>query len=92
LEAFEELRISIPRDLAFFSYGDIPLSRAIRPRLSAVQQPIEAMAEQATIRLLEQIEQKTKPSRARIKIPASLVIRESCGCKRKGEIKTMPSM
>ncbi|QEE28464.1 LacI family transcriptional regulator [Terriglobus albidus] len=92
LEAFEELRISIPRDLAFFSYGDIPLSRAIRPRLSAVQQPIEAMAEQATLRLLEQIEQKTKPSRVRIKIPASLVIRESCGCKRKGEIKTIPSM
>ncbi len=87
LEALNELQYSLPAQVAIFSFGDIPLARAFRPQISVVRLPTEQLGEIATKHLLELIATKTATTGVTISIPASLVIRESCGCKRDRGIK-----
>jgi LacI family transcriptional regulator len=82
LEALDELHYSVPKQVPLFSFGDIPLAHILRPQISAVRQPTELLGEKATKHLLDLIATRSGASGVRISIPASLVIRESCGCKR----------
>ena len=82
LEALDELHYSVPDQVALFSFGDIPLAHVFRPQISAVRQPTELLGEIATKHLLDLIATKSEATGIRVSIPASLIIRESCGCKR----------
>ncbi|MEO6803291.1 MAG: LacI family DNA-binding transcriptional regulator [Granulicella sp.] len=82
LEALDELHYSVPDKVALFSFGDIPLARIFRPQISAVRQPTELLGEIATRHLLDLIATRSSTTGIRISIPASQVIRESCGCHR----------
>jgi LacI family transcriptional regulator len=81
LEALDELRYPVPEKVALFSFGDAPLFHVFHPKISAVQQPTATLGETATLHLLHLISRKTRPSGMSIRIPASLVLRESCGCR-----------
>jgi len=81
LEAMDNLGLTMPKPVALFSFGDMNAIRLIRPHVSAVLQPVSQMAEQATKMLLRQIKTHSARTGIRISIPASLIIRESCGCK-----------
>jgi LacI family transcriptional regulator len=80
LEALDELGYSVPDQVALFSFGDIPLAHIFRPRISAVCQPTERLGVVATNHLLSLISGKNVSAGMVISIPASLIIRESCGC------------
>ena len=48
MTAIHELGINIPEDLSFVMFDDMEFSTLNKPRITAVRQPIEAIAEQAT--------------------------------------------
>ena len=85
LEALKELKISVPDQLAFFSFGDVPLGHVLPAAISAVVQPTAQLGEVATHHLLDMIAMKQPSIGIRTSIPASLVIRASCGCPVQGE-------
>jgi LacI family transcriptional regulator len=82
LEALDELHYSVPSQVALLSFGDIALAHVFHPQISAVRQPTGQLGETATKHLLDLIATKRGATGIRVGIPASLIIRESCGCKR----------
>lgn len=81
LEVLDLLGYSIPKQVAFFSYGDLPLGHLLPSPISAVVQPTSQLGERATEFLIDRIANKRPAAGIRLSIPASLVLRESCGCK-----------
>lgn len=80
LEALDALGYSIPNDVAFLSYGELPLGHLLRPPISAVLQPTLQLGELATEFLLDRIVNRRPATGVRLSIPASLMLRASCGC------------
>jgi LacI family transcriptional regulator len=80
LEALHTLGYSIPKEVAFLSYGDLPLGHLLPSPISAVVQPSSQLGERATEFLLDRIANKKPGAGLRLSIPASLVLRASCGC------------
>ena len=80
LEALDELKVAVPGRVALLSFGDAPLFQVFHPQISAVCQPTAELGDTATHHLLRLIARKAGPSGVSIRIPASLVLRESCGC------------
>ena len=56
--ALNELRLSIPQDIAIVAYDDLPASRVIKPKLTLVAQPLEAIAQCVSEIMLAAIESK----------------------------------
>jgi len=77
--ALREAGIKVPGDIAVAGFDDIPISRYIRPPLSSVHVPIAELGEHAMQRLLMAIDKKNNYVKQHTALPASLVIRESCG-------------
>lgn len=67
---------SVPADLSVVGVDDITTCRMIRPRLTTVRQPFQAMCKAAVDLLLRQ-RQVGNPVPERIVLPTELVIRES---------------
>lgn len=80
LEVLDLLGYSIPDEVAFLSYGELPLGHLLRSPISAVVQPTSQLGERATEFLLDRIVNKRPAAGIRLTIPASLVLRASCGC------------
>lgn len=81
LEALDSLGYAIPDKVAFFSYGEVPLGHLLQPPISSVVQPTSQLGERATEFLLDRIANKRPAAGVRLSIPASLMLRASCGCK-----------
>ena len=82
LEALEQQGLRVPGDVALVGYGDGPVARALRPRLTAVVPPLEELARRAAARLAELAaagirarDRREEPER----LAPRLVIRASCG-------------
>jgi len=78
MRAVRETGLSIPEDIAFASFDDIPLATMQTPQLTTIRQPINRQGINAVEILIDIIENGTKPAR-RIILDTELVIRESCG-------------
>jgi LacI family transcriptional regulator len=78
LLAAEELGIRIPQDLEIISFGGSSYNRFMRPSISYVEQPVEAIARTATELLIERIEASEPLPDRLIEIPAQLVFCETC--------------
>ena len=78
MRAVRETGLSIPEDVAFASFDDIPLATMQTPQLTTIRQPINRQGINAVEILIDIIENGTKPAR-RIILDTELVIRESCG-------------
>ena len=82
LAALEELGRRVPADVALVGYGDGPLARALRPRLTAVVPPLDELARQAAVGLAEcaRFGQRAGERRAEpVRLAPRLIIRQSCG-------------
>jgi LacI family transcriptional regulator len=71
--------IQVPADIAIIGFDDIHLSALLAPPLTTIRQPMRLLGERACSALLKRIADPSLPTRAE-RLPAELVIRESCGC------------
>jgi LacI family transcriptional regulator len=65
-------------DLGFISFGDFPLSGALTPALSFVDQDPVAVGQLAATRLFDRMDNPTRRLKRQIVLPVKLVTRESC--------------
>ncbi len=76
----------VPDDLAVTGFDNSTISRYMRPALTTVAQPSEAVAEKAVELLLKRIRgQRLVKNELSMKFPCRLVIRESCGQTRRDD-------
>lgn len=75
ISALNDLGLSVPGDAALFSFDGTRVGEFLVPRVSAVQQPIRAMAKMA----MEVLQDRNRKAR-NIVVPFEIVLRESCGC------------
>ena len=78
LRKAEQLGISVPGDLSVIGYDSTAFCETTRPRLTAISQPIEQMAYDATTKLIAYIEAEKTESHFFI-YPCGLDVRESTG-------------
>lgn len=79
--AIHEAGLRIPDDVALVGFDDVPSAAYANPPLTTVRQSSAEMGVQAARALLAQIEDPSKPPAA-IRLPTTLVVRESCGAAR----------
>lgn len=78
VEACQELGIKVPQDLAVVGSMDTLEGAFSEPPLTSIREPLFELGRAAAIEVIAQIE--GQPPVDEVKIPTSLVIRESCGC------------
>jgi LacI family transcriptional regulator len=80
LHVAHDLAIEVPGHLSVAGFDDTPLSRHVWPPLTTVRQPVQEMARQATMQLIDRIRKRglSQPSGPSA-MYCSLVIRESTG-------------
>ncbi len=76
LEVFNELNIRIPKDVAFVAFDDIDAFRLTSPRITAIDQPLEEICNNAVSILLDEIKAYKKVKKQVILKP-NLILRES---------------
>lgn len=77
--AFTEAGVRVPEDIALAGFDDIPIARYLAPPLTSVQVSIDTLGARALERLLIAIDLKNRHERMREVLPATLVVRRSCG-------------
>lgn len=78
LERASEAGVSVPGELSVVGFDSTPFSEGTVPPLTAVRQPIRAMASQAAASLVDLVEGKAVSSRDLV-FPCTLDVRGSCG-------------
>lgn len=78
LDACQERGINVPTDIAVVGSLNSLEGAFSTPALTSIQEPLFELGRIATLELIAQIEGKAP--QAEIKIPTSLIIRQSCGC------------
>lgn len=76
LDAAQAAGISIPGDISLVGFDDNAIARTVRPRLTTVRQPLEAMGEAACRLLIERIRRPSTAGRHE-QVPFEIVERES---------------
>ncbi len=79
LWGFREAGVEVPGSIAIVGFDDIPAARFVSPALTSVRVEIAELGALAAQRLLEAIENGTAHQRRRTTLPATLVVRDSCG-------------
>lgn len=75
LKVLKEIDKKIGDDFAVIAYDDHEAFELHTPRISAVQQPLEEIAENVIKLVLSQLSKKTKAENKQIIVPAKLIIR-----------------
>jgi DNA-binding LacI/PurR family transcriptional regulator len=76
LGAAEQHGLDVPRDLSLVGFDDMAFNDNLRPRLTSVHQPVEAIARSAIDRLVARIDDPTIAATT-VVLPVTLVIRDS---------------
>ncbi|CAM3053839.1 EAL domain-containing protein [Vibrio rarus] len=79
IEACQEAGIRVPEDIAVVGSLDTLEGAFLQPSLTSIREPLFELGHAAAIELLAQIKGETP--RSKVKIPTSLIVRESCGCR-----------
>jgi LacI family transcriptional regulator len=79
LFALREAGVRVPEDLALAGFDDIPIARYLTPSLTSVHVPIAELGMRAMERLLHAVDSKNEHERRQETVPATLVVRGSCG-------------
>jgi LacI family transcriptional regulator len=77
LRAIRDRGMRVPEDVALIGYDDLPLAAHATPPLTSVNQPVSDMGAHAVRLLVEQI--RDEEPGGSVRLPARLVVRESCG-------------
>lgn len=83
IETLRELNIKIGKDVLLVGFDDVDFYTLITPPITAVRQPATELGRVSVRLLMQRIGGDSSPSGVRTVLPVSLVIRESCGCKRR---------
>lgn len=78
LRALRQVEVHVPDDVALVGFDDIPMAQYLTPPLTTVNVPIAELGRCAFALVLSAIDRQ-KSRRRREALPATLVIRESCG-------------
>lgn len=79
MHALRDARIHVPEQMALVGFDDFDWADFFQPRLSVIAQPVQALGERAVQLLLQRIAHPDGPRQSE-HLPASLKIRNSCGC------------
>lgn len=79
LHALSERNLNVPRDIALVAFDDFEWSDLFHPRLTVIAQPTNAIGAEAVRLLLSRLKDPERPARS-LRMPASFVHRDSCGC------------
>lgn len=80
LRAAHEAGVRVPEDISVTGFDDIGMAAFITPSLTTIRQPIEAMAEAALRKMLDQLEGKEVEAEQHfLQLAPQLVVRESTG-------------
>lgn len=82
LSAFRERNVRVPEDVALAGFDDIPIARYMTPPLTTVRVPISDLGARGAERLLQTLERGNGNSGREETLPATLVVRSSCGAQR----------
>jgi LacI family transcriptional regulator len=82
MRAAREAGLSVPDDIAFVGFDDLPIATLLKPRLTTVRQPVHQFGIKAVEILIDLIENGVTPTR-RIILDTELIVRESCGSSRR---------
>ena len=74
LEAFEELGVQFPQDIAIATFDDLALGRLLHPRLTTVVQPGYEIGSRAATVLMDRVEGKLKGSFQTIRLTPTLTV------------------
>ena len=83
IEALREMHMEAGKDVALIGFDDVDFYTLITPPITAVRQPAAELGRMSTRLLLQRIHGESASSSVRTILPVSLIVRESCGCKRK---------
>jgi LacI family transcriptional regulator len=78
------MNIEAGKDVALIGFDDVDFYTLIRPPITSIRQPSAELGRMSARLLLQRIKGDSAFSSVRTVLPVSLVIRESCGCRRKG--------
>ena len=78
LRAIYDSKLTVPQDVSLFGYDDIPLAQYLVPRLSTASKDGKKTGREAVRLLLTRL-QNPKLARQEIRLPASVILRESIG-------------
>lgn len=78
LRAAAERGLRVPQDLSVAGFDDIELSRATRPMLTTVRQPLQEMGRMAVTQLLR-LQERHRLDALHVDLATELVVRESTG-------------
>lgn len=78
INAFNVLKLSIPRDISIVGFDEIPGQNIFRPKITYVLQPVEELGINATKILLKKIEHPTIRKKYRVLLKPELIIGDSC--------------
>lgn len=81
MAAFREAGLRVPHDIAVGGFDDIAMSRFLTPTLTTVRVDLDALGRHAVGSLVARRAGGASAPRAAERLPATLVIRESCGAK-----------
>ncbi|GAC1659422.1 MAG: LacI family DNA-binding transcriptional regulator [Gemmatimonadaceae bacterium] len=79
LSALRENGIAVPGEMAVAGFDDIPIARYMNPALTSVHVEISELGARAVRMLVHAITHKNRHERHRETVPATLVVRRSCG-------------
>ena len=87
IKAIKENGLRVPDDIAIVGFDDGGLASQAVPPLTTVRVFRDKMASAAAKRLIELIENPDQPP-IQLRLPTELIIRESCGGRRKRQLQT----
>ena len=79
IQAARELGVHVPGDLAIIGFDDIDMNRMLRPHLTTVRQPSDALG-RAAVGMLSHLISNPSPDPTQQWLSAELIVRGSCGC------------
>jgi LacI family transcriptional regulator len=82
IEALRELNIEIGNDVALVGFDDVEFYALLTPPVTAVTQPAAELGHLSARLLLQRIKGELNGSSLRTVLPVTLIVRESCGCKK----------
>jgi DNA-binding LacI/PurR family transcriptional regulator len=77
LRVCRELRLRVPEDLAIIGFDDSPMCLATDPPLSSIRMPVQEVGRACVRLLLDRIEAPHTNAPENLRLPCSLVVRES---------------
>jgi LacI family transcriptional regulator len=83
IEALKEMKIRMGTDVALVGFDDVDFYTLMTPPITTIRQPAAELGNLSARLLLQRIKGEFAGSRLRSVLPVTLIVRESCGCKKK---------